>query len=276
MPVIARPAGHHIHAVDLFREEHAVAVERQERVFQLVEAFEILRPRHADGRAVIAVAPGDVIRVSNGRNARVVAEFVRRNFRISALKTDRLVANEPMNAVVAVSGEKIHADRTAVAAENAGEAVSERHDRAVKHAVRDLIAIAPNYRVSRITPHRFARSRRFIFPGDIWQSCADNSCHIAYTRFQFIFRCPWKSDPFLSGTYKGPAPRGMQSGLFRPARSGTRAKVLTERPGNYLPRNASICACASATISSKPSARISSYMSFTPCSGSMVPVSSSG
>ena len=59
MPVITRTTQHGKITVDLTREHHTVTVERQIRIFQLVECFEIERISYTDCRAVIAVAPGD-------------------------------------------------------------------------------------------------------------------------------------------------------------------------------------------------------------------------
>ena len=70
---VAGPAEHRVAPVDPPREQDAVAVVGQKRVFELVEGDEIVRVGQADGRAVIAVAPGHVIAVLDPADARVVA-----------------------------------------------------------------------------------------------------------------------------------------------------------------------------------------------------------
>ena len=58
MAVVAWTAHHHVVAVDLSREQHAVTVEWKECVLKLNEFLEVIGVSNTDGRAVIAVAPG--------------------------------------------------------------------------------------------------------------------------------------------------------------------------------------------------------------------------
>ena len=50
--VVGRPAVHGVGAIDLAWEQHTVAVEGQERVLELGELAEVLRPADTDGRTV--------------------------------------------------------------------------------------------------------------------------------------------------------------------------------------------------------------------------------
>ncbi len=61
--VVRWPAVHGVRAIDLAREEHAVAVEGQEGVVDLGEGLEVGRPADADGVVVSvgAVAPADPV-----------------------------------------------------------------------------------------------------------------------------------------------------------------------------------------------------------------------
>ena len=146
--VVAGTAHHHVHAADFPGKEHPVAVEGQKGVFQLVEGFKILRPCHADGGPVIAVAPRDVVFALHGGDARVVAVFVHRDLAVRTDKVNRLVVDLPMNAVFAAPGKQIHADGTAVAAENACKAAAKGNDRRVKYAVGALVAVAADNRIA--------------------------------------------------------------------------------------------------------------------------------
>ena len=64
---------HGVVAINLLGEEYAVAVVRQESVLELMEGHEVGSPGHADGRAVVAVAPGNVVLVLYLAHAGVVA-----------------------------------------------------------------------------------------------------------------------------------------------------------------------------------------------------------
>ena len=215
MPVIAGTARHHIHAVDFFREEHAVAVKGQKCVFKLMKALEILRPGRADGGAVVTVAPGHVIAAVQGRNARIIAELVFRDFRIRALHADGIVVNLPMKAVRAEARKQIHANGQAVAAEHAGKAALIGHDGAVKHAVGALIAVARDHRVAGIAPYGRLQALRPVLPGDIGQGAAKNVCHTSTLAFlhKYYGKCciklrPAKGIPSRAAIKNRPRPAG--------------------------------------------------------------------
>ena len=108
MPVVARTRKHREFPADLAGEQHAVAVERDEGVFQLVERLKIVRPCDADRRAVVAVAPRDVIFVVDLRNTRVVAVNPLGDFGIGAHEFEILLADIPLDAVHRESGVDAH------------------------------------------------------------------------------------------------------------------------------------------------------------------------
>ena len=173
---VTGPGEHHIQPVDFPGEQYAVAVIGQEGVFKLVEGLEILRPAHADGGAVIPVAPGYVILPVHKAHPGVIPVLPGRHIRI-ALKMDRLVLNLPMDAVLAESGEDIHTHGPAVTAEHTGEAVAERHNRAVEHAVGPLDGVASDDGVAGIAPYGHMAVRRLRLPGEVFQLVSNNLAH---------------------------------------------------------------------------------------------------
>ena len=175
--VIRRPGEHHIHAVDFAGEEHAVAVEGQEGVLQLMEDLEIFRPGSADGRAVIAVAPGDVILSFQHGDAGIVAVFLLQDFRVRAFKDDRVILDLPVIAILGETGEQVHADGAAVTAENAGKPVAEGNDCTVEDAVGTLVSVAADDGVSAETPDRFCAGLWFVFPGNIRERSTGENVH---------------------------------------------------------------------------------------------------
>lgn len=70
---VARTRQHREPAPDLARKQNPVAVIGKKCVFKLVERLEVIRPRNADRRPVVAVAPRNVVFVADLRNARIVA-----------------------------------------------------------------------------------------------------------------------------------------------------------------------------------------------------------
>ena len=100
MPRIGRPAQHGVHLPDLSGEEHTIAVIGQKGIFHLMKGLKVTRPAHADGGAVIPVAPGNVIRIPELAYPGVIAVFPRRHLGV-AFKTDRLGRDIPMDAILA-------------------------------------------------------------------------------------------------------------------------------------------------------------------------------
>ena len=170
MPVVARTRQHGETAVDLAGEQHAVAVEGDEGVLQLVERLEVVGPRDADRRAVVAVAPRDVIFVVDLRNTRVVAVNPLGDFGIGAHEFEILLADIPLDAVHRESGVDAHAAVRIVAAENARIVILaflEGNDRRVENAVRRRKRVARDDRIGRIAPHHFFGACGTILPRHI-------------------------------------------------------------------------------------------------------------
>ena len=100
MSCVARTGEEGIASVDLAREEHPVAVVREECILYLVESLEILCPCHAYCRTVVAVAPCDEIFVFNLAYARVVTVYPFPDFRDVALESERLRVEVPLQPVL--------------------------------------------------------------------------------------------------------------------------------------------------------------------------------
>ena len=75
MSAIAGTAQERIFAIELLRQQHTVAVERQESILALEELLEIESIADADGGAVVAVAPRNPVAVLNPCHARIVFIF---------------------------------------------------------------------------------------------------------------------------------------------------------------------------------------------------------
>src|SRR4029079_6089390 len=71
--VVARAAEYVVLAADASREEHAVAIVRQERVVEPRELLEVRGAGQADRRPIVPAAPGDVVLVLELHDARVVS-----------------------------------------------------------------------------------------------------------------------------------------------------------------------------------------------------------
>ena len=119
----------------LTREEHAVAVEGQVGVLHLMERLEIVRVAHADGRAVIAIAPRDVVAVLQPAQSRVVAVDELRDLRVVALELDRLVLDVPVDAVLALAKVEVHDTPRVINTEHTDKAALVRDDSAIEDAV---------------------------------------------------------------------------------------------------------------------------------------------
>ena len=167
---VARTRQHREPAPDLARKQNPVAVIGKKCVFKLVERLEVIRPRNADRRPVVAVAPRDVIFVVDLRNTRVVAVNPLGDFGIGAHEFEILLADIPLDAVHRESGVDAHAAVGVVAAENARIVILaflEGNDRRVENAVRRRKRVARDDRIGRITPHHLFGAGGTILPRHI-------------------------------------------------------------------------------------------------------------
>ena len=100
-----------------------------------MESLEIFGPRHSDSRAVVAVAPGDIILVFYLAYARVISVDPLPYLIVFTLENKRLRAYIPLQAVFGKTGMQTHAPVGVIAAEHSGETVPERHYGRVEYAV---------------------------------------------------------------------------------------------------------------------------------------------
>ena len=101
-----------------------------------MEFVKIIRITDSYGRAVIAIAPGDVVAVLNPAHPRIVAVHEVAHFRIVTDKVYGLMFYPPVNAVSAFAAMDAHFAPLVVAAEYPGEALLEGHYGAIEDAIR--------------------------------------------------------------------------------------------------------------------------------------------
>ena len=97
-------------------KEHSITIERKKSILKLMERFEIGGPCHANGRAMVSVAPCHVVAVVDEGDAWVIAIHPFTYFRIIAVKMNGVGVNLPSNAIVREANMKCHASVLVVAA----------------------------------------------------------------------------------------------------------------------------------------------------------------
>ena len=135
MSAVAGTAQERIFAIELLRQQHTVAIERQESILALEELLEIESIADADGGTVVAVAPRNPVTVFNPCHARVVFIFGLYHIRIPGLEPDGFMLYFPVDAVLAETGKDIHLHRTIVTTEHTGITILKRNHRTVENAV---------------------------------------------------------------------------------------------------------------------------------------------
>ena len=185
---VARTRQHREPAPDLARKQNPVAVIGKKCVFKLVERLEVIRPRNADRRPVVAVAPRNVVFVADLRNARIVAVDPLGDFGIGAHEFEILLADIPLDAVHREAYMDAHPAVRVVAPENARIiilAFPEGNDRRVEDRIRRRKRMTPDDRVLRVTPHHLFGAGGTILPRHIGLIRARNfQCiHINYLSF---------------------------------------------------------------------------------------------
>ena len=175
MAVVARTREHGELPADLAWEKHPVAVERDKGVLQLVEGLEIIRPRDADRRAVVAVAPRNVVFILDLCHTRVIAINPLAYFSIAARQPEILLGDVPFQAIDREPYMDAHSAVGIVAAENTCIVILaffKRYHRRVEDRVRSRQRIAPDNRVLRVTPQNLFTPRGAVLPRHIGQGCA--------------------------------------------------------------------------------------------------------
>ena len=172
MTVVARTAQHGEVSVNLTREHHAITVERQISVLQLMEGLEIERVSHADRRAMITVTPSHIITILDKTYTGVVGVNKLADLLVVALKLEFCLGDTPMNGICAKTYVQTHPAIRIVATEHTGITTFERDNSTVEHAVRCRKDITRNHRVLRISPQYFFATLGTIFPRHIRQRSA--------------------------------------------------------------------------------------------------------
>ena len=164
---IGRTGKHSVAAAYLTGEQHAVAVVGEEGIFHLVEGFKILRPRQADGGAVVAVAPAHPVFAVQKGHTRVVAIDPFGHFRVGPGEAEHFRLDVPVDAVLGKACVEGHPAVGVVTAENAGESILERNHGTVEDAVGVWQQVPGNHRILGIAPEGSGASGRPVFPGDV-------------------------------------------------------------------------------------------------------------
>ena len=153
-----------------------------------MERLEIIRPRNADRRTVVAVAPRNVVFVADLRNARVVAVDPLADLGVRTLQPEVGLLDLPPKAVDREAYVDAHPAVRVVAPENARIVIFsffEGNDRRVEDRIRRRKRMTPDDRVLRVTPHHLFGAGGTILPRHIGLIRARNfQCiHINYLSF---------------------------------------------------------------------------------------------
>ena len=185
---VARTRQHREPAPDLAREQNPVAVIGKKCVFKLVERLKIVRPCDADRRAVVAVAPRNVVFVADLRNARIVAVDPLADLGVRTLQPEVGLLDLPPKAVDRKAHVDAHPAVRVVAPENARIVIFsffEGNDRRVEDRIRRRKRMTPDDRVRAVTPHHLFGAGGTVLPRHIGLIRARNfQCiHINYLSF---------------------------------------------------------------------------------------------
>ena len=161
--------------MDLAREKSSVPVVRQKGVFKLLKMNEILGAGKTDGRAVIAVAPSDVVLVADRRHARIIGVLVFEHLGIVAFEIDRLRLKRPFETVRAAAHVQMRHAVHALGAKHADETALPGNDRAVVNAGHPRERATADDRVGVITPDDVRVASRLRLPGNIRHCGANDS-----------------------------------------------------------------------------------------------------
>ena len=160
----------------LAREQHPISIIWQKRILCLVKGLEIIGVPHTYRRAVITVAPRDVVSVFEPAHPWVVSIHEPANLCVFAPELNSLRFQLPVDTVCAHPCMKLHISGCIVAAKNASEPALKGHYSAVEYAVHVGRCVARDDGVPLRTPDHFTAVLRAFFPGDIGQFRADQLC----------------------------------------------------------------------------------------------------
>jgi hypothetical protein len=139
-------------AMNLFREEDAVAVIWQQEVLSLNEGLEVLGFGQADRRAMVTIAPCHIVGVSELHDAGVIAIDPFSDLFVFAAEFNRLGIDLPVETVIAEGRMEGHAAILIIDPEDAGETALERHHRAIENTIGIREKVAPYNRIPGVSP----------------------------------------------------------------------------------------------------------------------------
>src|ERR1019366_6687896 len=167
VPVVRRPGQHGKAPVDLAWEKHPVAVERKVGVLHLVKGLKIISPGHADGGAVVPVAPRHVVAVVYADDPWVVSVNELADLGVFTGECQRLNGDLPFETVVGEAHMQLHPPCPVVAAEHSRKAALIGDNSTVEDAVRGRDQVPRYDGVLRVPPDRSGCSCRTVFPGNV-------------------------------------------------------------------------------------------------------------
>jgi hypothetical protein len=177
---------HIILAVDLSREENAVTVIGKERIFELIEFFEVKGVSKADCGTVVTVTPDNVISVFDPYNTGVVCV---NEFAYIGIVTDHFDGfgiDVPVDTVFGEACMDTHVTAGVIATENACKAILERNNCGVEDTVGIGEKISGNYGILRITPANFIIAGGLVFPRDVRKIGTYNGRHDDTPLYEFF------------------------------------------------------------------------------------------
>src|SRR5699024_2454354 len=125
----------------------------------------------------VAIAPGEVVFAVQHADPGVVPVFPTGDLGVISFKGDRLLLDIPMDAVRAETGVDVHADGPAVTPEDAGKAIPEGDNGAVKDAVGQRHVMPGDDRVAAVPPDRSVAAGRPVLPGNVGEGVSDDFRH---------------------------------------------------------------------------------------------------
>ncbi|MNC40410.1 hypothetical protein D3C75_891180 [compost metagenome] len=167
MSAVTRTGQHHEIAIDFSGEQHTVAVERQERIFQTGEGFEILGFGYTDRGPVEIRTPDDVIRIFNLDQTRIICITRHIGFAGFVYKLNRLIVNFPIQAVHTVAHTQMRTGSVVFNTEYTQKAAFISNNSTVENTRDTFSRIALDYRIVTVSPYRIVIPGRSVLPGHI-------------------------------------------------------------------------------------------------------------
>ena len=101
-----------------------------------MEAVEISGISDTDRRAVITIAPGDIVAVIDQHHARIITMLESDQFGVIAVSFDRILIDLPVDAIRTETPVDVHLPFLLITTEYTCKAILIRDDRAIENAIR--------------------------------------------------------------------------------------------------------------------------------------------